>query len=158
MKNPNILNIIGKLSPVILLVSSLYLLINKKTIILFYIIGFVVNLILNVVLKITLQHPRPYENKKKFYLKLKNGNKMNFHEFGMPSGHAQSAFYSTIFIHYVFNNISITLFYLFFSLLSCFEKVINNEHSVFQISVGTIIGLLVGTVFYKFSLNKIKEK
>ena len=62
----NIIDNIGFLGPFILLISSIYLLKNKSTLLTYYIIGYILNIGLNIILKYLLKQPRPSEDLKLF--------------------------------------------------------------------------------------------
>ena len=164
----NLFNKIGSNGPIILNFLSIYLLWGKNNLLFYYIIGIFVNAILNLILKGIFQQPRPSEDYDKFNLALKNGkrfifkNGVPFDVFGMPSGHAQSALYSTVFIYLALQKTNILYLYLFFSLLIIIQRVVYNHHTVFQVIVGIFIGALFG--YFVFSLvekkikNRIREK
>ena len=101
-----IINLIGKYGPFILIVITLYLLRNRNNLFFYYIIGIFMNILLNLVLKGVILEPRPLQDHKLFNLAIKNGKRFIFkngiipHDIcGMPSGHAQSALFSTTFIY-----------------------------------------------------------
>ena len=164
----NLFNEIGGNGPFILNFLSIYLLWDKHNLLFYYIIGIFFNAILNLVLKGIFQQPRPSEDYDKFNLALKNGkrfifkNGIPFDIFGMPSGHAQSALYSTVFIYLALQKVNVLYLYLLFSLLIITHRVVYNHHTVFQVIVGAFIGALFGYfVFYlveKKIKNRIREK
>jgi membrane-associated phospholipid phosphatase len=78
--------------------------------------------------------------------------------FGMPSGHAQMAFYSTTFIYLSLKNLSILCGFLFISLLTISQRVVFNYHTPLQVLVGAIAGLLMGYLVYDMARNKIAAR
>ena len=125
----NILYQLGKYGPAILLILSWYLLWDNKNLLFFFTIGFFINIILNLFLKGIIQEPRPLYDIKEFYL-IKIHSKPFFYKdgipfnlFGMPSGHAQMAFFITIFMYLSLKNNKILYFYLIFSLLIFYQRV-----------------------------------
>jgi membrane-associated phospholipid phosphatase len=76
----------------------------------------------------------------------------------MPSGHAQSAFFSTIFIYLALKDIRITIGYLFIALLTIYQRVLFKEHSVIQVLAGAIVGILFGGFIYLMARQKIMGK
>lgn len=151
----NILSLIGNYGPLILFLLSSFLLRNTSNALFYYIIGFIFSIILNIILKLTFKQPRPRDNEDLFKLALNYSNKYNyilpFNIYGMPSGHAQSVMYSTIFIYLMFKNPKISIFYLLISLITIFQRVEDLHHTVFQVIIGFIIGLLVGYfIFYMY--------
>jgi membrane-associated phospholipid phosphatase len=67
----------------------------------------------------------------------------------MPSGHAQSAFYCAAFIFLSLKNWKITAFYLIFALLICYQRYIYKEHTLWQLFVGALVGLVMGFIAFK---------
>ena len=152
-----LINHIGNSGSIILLLFSIILLYNKPTTLFFYCLGFLINSLLNIFLKLAIKQPRPSENERLFYLKLNNGYNIEFNKYGMPSGHAQSVLYSLVFIYFASNyNKKITLLYLLISLITCYQREEYMYHTIFQVFIGIIIGLLVGYLFYMLSKHKIK--
>ncbi len=70
----------------------------------YYVYGFALNAILTLGLKGIFKQPRPSEDLKLFNLAIKDSKRFKFVDgypydiFGMPSGHASSVIYSTMFI------------------------------------------------------------
>jgi membrane-associated phospholipid phosphatase len=157
-----ILDYIGINAPLILFFLSVYLLFNKNNLLFFYIIGFFINIILNIVLKGIIKQPRPLDDEKIFNLAIKNNNKdifkdgIPFDVFGMPSGHAQSVLFSTIYIYLALKKINILLFYVLITLITMFQRIYNNYHSIAQVIVGDIVGALVAFFIFYISQQKIK--
>ncbi len=154
----------GKVGPIVLFFSSVYLLWNKNNLFYYYLFGFFLNSILNLVLKGIFKQPRPLDDPKLFNVALKHSNKFKFINgypydiFGMPSRHAESAFFSTIFIYLALKNIKITLIYFFISLLIIYQRVLFKNHSVLQVLVGALVGILFGSFIYYMARQKIIGK
>ena len=160
----NLFNEIGIYGPIILNFLSIYLLWDKHNLLFYYIIGIFFNAILNLILKGIFQQPRPSEDYDKFNLALKNGkrfifkNGVPFDVFGMPSGHAQSALYSTVFIYLALKKTNILYLYLLFSLLIIIQRVVYNHHTIFQVIVGILVGISFGYFVFSFAEKKIKNQ
>jgi len=160
----NILNYLGEFGPIILFFYSLYLLWNKQNLLFYYTIGFFSNSLLNIILKGIIQQPRPLEDEKLFNLALKNVNKeifkngIPFDIFGMPSGHAQAALFSTVFIYLALKKTNILLFYLLISVFTMVQRIYNNYHTLFQIIIGDIVGALFAWVVFHLSQQKLKGR
>jgi membrane-associated phospholipid phosphatase len=160
-----IIDIIGYFGPQILILFTIFLLFNKYTLLQIYLIGFVINSFLNFVLKGIIKQPRPSEDKHVFNVWLNNGMKGDrlwFDRFGMPSGHAQSVFYSTFFISFALQNTNINILYLIISLNTLYQRVKYKNHTVLQVIVGAIVGTIIGSLLYYYSQKilqgKLKEK
>jgi membrane-associated phospholipid phosphatase len=159
-----VFNYLGNFAPFILLLFSLYLLSNKQNLQFYYLVGLLINTILNLVLKGIIQQPRPFDDEKKFNLAVKNipetifKDGIPFNIFGMPSGHAQMALYSTVYIYLSLKNINVLLFYIFMSLIIIVQRVISKSHSIFQVVVGAFIGSFMGYTAFYFAETVIKGR
>jgi membrane-associated phospholipid phosphatase len=158
----NIIYEIGNYGPIILKLYSLYLLWGKDNLIAYYLIGSVINIILNLILKGLLQQPRPSEDPKQFALALKHGKRFIFKNgipydiFGMPSGHAQSCFFSTVFVFLSMKKYNLLFIYLLISLITIYQRVKYNYHTVWQVLIGAFIGMLFGYCMYFLLQQKLK--
>jgi membrane-associated phospholipid phosphatase len=159
----NLFNEVGTYSPIILGIFSLYLLWDKSNLLFYYSIGLFLNAILNLILKGIFKQPRPVEDNKKFNLALKYGerfifkNGIPFDIFGMPSGHAQSSLYSTMFIYLALQKWNIVYVYLFFALISMVQRVVYNYHTIFQVIVGAFVGAGFGYFMYSLAEKKLQN-
>jgi len=158
----NILYEIGEYGPIILIFLSWFLLRDNNNLLFYYTVGIFVNAIINLILKGIIQQPRPVfdskniklasmHTKEKFY-----ATGIPFDIFGMPSGHTQSTLFSTVFIYLSLKHNNITYLYLFITLLTCYQRIISNYHSLSQIIVGSIIGSSFGYFVYQLAREKIK--
>jgi membrane-associated phospholipid phosphatase len=152
---------IGQHGPFILLFISFYLFWNKPTIGFYYLVGFFINSILNTILKGIIQEPRPNDDKNKFNIALKNAKRplfkdtgMPFDIFGMPSGHTQSCFYSTIFVFLTLGKINILILYLLISFITIYQRVEYKFHTIMQ----TVVGAIVGSFFAYYLYYLVKQK
>lgn len=146
---------VGYLGPFILLISTTLLLKNKTTLLVYYTIGYVLNIGVNIVLKSLIQHPRPSEDLHIFNASIYQGKRIGFDAYGMPSGHAQSVFYSVGFIYFALGNPFITTIYLVLALNTCYQRVKYKNHTVLQVICGGIIGTIIGFTAYFLSSKKI---
>lgn len=154
----------GQMAPSILMITSLILLWNKQTLLYYYFFGFCFNIVINLLLKGLFKQPRPTEGHRLFQLALKHSqehkymNGIPFNVFGMPSGHAQTVFFSTIFIHFALKNKKITFVYFLISLITMYQRVEYKMHTVFQVIVGAIVGCLIGYLTYYISQRELIGK
>ena len=160
----SILNHLGSHGPFILIILSIYLLWDHKILLFYYVIGIFVNMILNIILKGIIQEPRPIFDDKKVSLAVTHAkrffyqNGVPFDLFGMPSGHAQSSFFSTIFIYLALRKMNITYIYLALTILTCIQRILSNYHSINQVIVGSFIGSLFAFFIYYLSEKKLQGK
>ncbi len=153
-----LVNSVGFISPLILILYSIRLLWDKQTLIVYYLVGLFCNTLLNYVLKGIIKQPRPSQNEKLINLALNNGRVFSYDIYGMPSGHAQSSLYSTIFIWLVFQNKNILILYLFLTLLTMYNRINTKSHTILQVIVGAIIGTIMGYFIFYIATKKIKGK
>ena len=158
------LDLVGEFGPFILFVITLFLLRHKNNLFSYYLYGFFLNAMLNLLLKAIVKQPRPLHDPSvlKARIDLNNTNRFVYvvpvDIFGMPSGHAQSALFSTCFVFLALRDIKISLFYLLVSILTIFQRVNNYFHSVTQVVAGAIIGILFGFSVYYLASSHIVGK
>ena len=159
-----ILDEIGEKGPLILMITSIFLLWSRKNQLIYCIIGTCANFLLNIFLKGVFQHPRPsdHTDTKLFQLALKNGQRFIFKNgipydiFGMPSGHAQACLFYTVFVFMCLRQYNILIVYLLISLLTAYQRVKHSHHTILQVFAGSIVGICVGYVTYILTNNNIK--
>jgi len=154
----------GKTGPIVLFFYSLLLLWNKNTLFNYYLCGSFLNFILNFILKGLIKEPRPFEDPKLFNVALKHSIRFKFINgypydiFGMPSNHTQSIFFSIIYIYLALKDVKIIIVYLFIALITMYQRVLFNDHTVLQVFAGAIAGTLFGGFIYYLSQQKIIGK
>jgi membrane-associated phospholipid phosphatase len=158
----------GKYGPFILFFSTVFLLWNKNNALIYYLVGFCLNSILNVFLKLLIRQPRPSDDKQKFDLALDKGRRFLFDSgipydvFGMPSGHSQSVAFTTVFVLMTIPNNAFRMFCVAIALITLWQRVQYNRHTIMQVTVGSMVGGLIA--YFMFYMNrkniagKIKEK
>lgn len=154
----------GGYAPILLILLSWYLLWDHKNLFFYYNIGLIANSILNIILKGLIQEPRPMFDNKKVNLITKHAkefffqNGIQFDIYGMPSGHAQMAFFTSIFIYLSLKHTNLLYLYLFITLLICYQRVKYEFHSIPQVIVGGIVGSGFAYFVYQLAREKIKGK
>lgn len=153
-----IIDILGYLGPYLLGIITMILLFFYKlyTLLIFYSIGYGLNTIINLILKGLIKQPRPTEDKHIFTLEKTTDKRISFDRYGMPSGHAQSVCYSTIFVWFALKNVWITLFYLFIVVASVTQRIKYKNHDWKQVIIGMIVGIIVGYIMFEISQKKLK--
>ena len=151
---------LGGYGPIILFFLSIILLYSRKEgkkLLWIYGIVSILNVVLNIVLKLMIQLPRPMseEDRKIFELAKDKGKIFPFNTYGMPSGHMQYCMFSLVFISYTLQSPWISLFYLIISIITMYHRVEYKYHTILQVIVGSIIGILVGYVTYLYSKRYI---
>jgi membrane-associated phospholipid phosphatase len=149
-----LLHVIAYLGPIILIAITILLLWKKETLLFYFILGVIINIALNFLLKGVFKEPRPTGNQQIIQLAINNGKRLGSQVYGMPSGHAQSAFYCAAFIFHSLNNWKITVLYVMMALFTCYQRYIYKEHTLWQLFVGALVGLVIGTVAFKGAKKK----
>lgn len=155
---------IGQFGPIILLLITIFLLRNKYNLLFYYVLFFIISGFLNLILKGILQQPRPSIDAKTFHLMMKNKERYIYKHgipydiFGMPSGHSQSALLSTIFVYLSLHDIKILILYLFVTLITLTQRVIDNHHTILQVIFGSLVGIVLGYVAYKMAQTNVEGK
>ena len=160
----NILYELGEYGPILLIILSWYFLWNNKNFFFYYNVGIFSNAIINIIFKGIIQEPRPLFDQNKINLLkthakhyfLQNG--IPFDIFGMPSGHAQASFFSTVFIYLSLKQKNLLYIFIPLSLLTCYQRVTLEYHSISQVIVGSIVGASFAYFVYNLAREKIKGK
>ena len=153
-----IIDYIGYYSPLILLVLSTLLLRNNCKYLKYFIYGYTGTNILNILLKLLIQQPRPTKDIKVLELAIKNGQRIGFDKYGMPSGHAQICGFCLAFIMLVFNEPYLTTAYLVIAIITMYQRYKYNNHTIMQLFVGFLLGLFTGVITYFLGNKAIKGK
>jgi membrane-associated phospholipid phosphatase len=151
-----IIDFIGFNGPVILFLASIIYLYVKNSYFTIYVVGFMFNSLINYILKGVFKQPRPIDDKHLFNLEKMYRSVLTFENYGMPSGHAQSVFYTTIFTYLAVENNVLLVSSLFISLLTIYQRVQSKQHFFLQTIVGAIIGSILGFTFYKYAKNQLQ--
>jgi len=152
-----IIDYIGSYSPIIMILVSGYKIYNKKTFFTYFYHGIIFTTILNILLKILFKEPRPNSNAKNIELALKYGEFVNPLDLGMPSGHMQNCFFILSYIFLVTRSYYLFIFNMILTIISMYQRFESNSHTLFQLFVGSLIGLTTGIFIYyfaEFMINK----
>ena len=152
----HIIDFIGFHGPGILFLASIIYLYVKNSYFTIYVIGFMFSGLINYILKGVFKQPRPIDDKHIFNLEKMYRNVLTFENYGMPSGHTQSAFYTTTFTYLALENEVLLAGSLFISLLTIYQRVQSKQHFLSQTIVGAIIGGVLGFTFYKYAKNQLQ--
>ena len=139
-----------------MLVVTLWLLRNKMNYLKFFFYGYVINIVVNSLLKWFIKEPRPVNDWKILQLGITHTKRIGFDKYGMPSGHAQSSLFSTMFIYLSFRKQNLLYAYLLMSLLTMIQRVVYKHHTILQVIMGAIVGCGFGYFVYFLAREKIK--
>ena len=146
---------IGYFSEIIIVIIVLSLLYKNIPIILFYLIGLFINIIINYFLKIWIHEKRPNQPIPFF---AKNHFNLKNSTYGMPSGHTENVFYSIVFLYMNFKKITIWIIIsILIGIITIFQRLKYNNHTLFQLLVGSIIGSIFAYIFYQIYFYFYKE-
>jgi membrane-associated phospholipid phosphatase len=149
---------LGVSGPYIIFIYALYILRNKNNYLSIYCIGFVINIIINLLLKAIIRQPRPSYNKPEINIIDALGKYPPFNVYGMPSGHAQLTAFTFFYLFLVTKNIQTVLITLLLIIITGYQRVLSMKHTILQVFVGTILGLLFGYFFYRYAQYLIKNR
>jgi dolichyldiphosphatase len=152
----NLFDYIGAYAPIILFMSSIFLLQNRINYLKIYIFGLILNSIFNIIIKNIIKEPRPAKNSRILEIAITNKQIVDLDKFGMPSGHAQNCGFNLAFITLVLNNSFITGLYLIVTFLTLWQRYKHSNHTTLQLIVGLIIGIGFGCLCYNVGNNWIK--
>jgi len=144
----SILDTLGFYGPIIMFLFVVIAIRKQTPFFISYISGFFVNVYLNKLLKVLIREHRPKDSKN--FTELDKYE--NEEQFGMPSGHAQTIFYSIFFYFYLTQNWYILVGSLFLGILTLYQRWKYNNHTINQLLIGSLIGLLFA--FFVFYLTK----
>jgi membrane-associated phospholipid phosphatase len=135
---------IGLLAPIILFILTLLFLRNNIYYLLFFVFGTVLNNIINILLKFIIKEPRPTKDKTIIEIGVANGERISFDKYGMPSGHAQNCGFVLAYTTPILQNPLLTSIFILISFVSLFQRYLYNNHSILQLIIGLLIGIVVG--------------
>ena len=140
---------IGYYGPMILCGGHVYVLRNQFLYLFSYLAFFCMNVYLNTWLKTVIREPRP-ENQKNYNLmdELTTVKSTYGQQYGMPSGHTQSLFYSISFAYLVTKSIPLFIGSLCIAAITVFQRLKYKKHTFAQIIMGAVFGTLFGTITF----------
>jgi len=146
----HILDDIGFFGPMILFTVSIVLLWCHTKYLNVYFIFFIVNSLLNKVLKQFIKEPRPVKMSEQIIYKNYEST-VGSSIYGMPSAHAQSVLFSTIYTYLVTKSEQYLIGGLFISMLTLVQRYRFKRHSIKQLIVGSLLG--VGVAFLGYNVS-----
>lgn len=145
------LDSIGFYGPVILAITNIYYLFYRKTYLYAYILFLIINSFINRILKEIIREPRP--NNQRFMI-FENKDDI----YGMPSGHAQSIFYSTTFLYLTTASYYLLIISLFVCALTIYQRFHFRRHTLKQLFIGSLVGIGIGSFIYQITKYYISTK
>jgi hypothetical protein len=147
------IELIGFIGPLLVACMAIYGLWGSHKYLLTYVCFFLVNMIVNKWIKLWVRHPRPTGGKS-----ILGEVYTGADEYGMPSAHAQSVFYSTIFLYLAKGDIAWLLSGLGIGLLTIYQRWLYRRHTIAQLFVGVLCGCIVAYIGNLAANRWITEK
>ena len=105
--------------------------------------------LINVAIKNYYKAPRPNSRGLPLKEKVTLKNFMTIHRnFGMPSGHAQAMWSQLVFIALYFRSPLLTTIAALQTALTLAQRFLTGEHSLLQLTAGSLLGIGIGLIFY----------
>lgn len=139
---------------------GLFTLRNNLLIYFLYFTGLCLSSILNLLFKKIIKIRRPIIDKHLFDLCLKNKedyvyrNDKKYHIYGMPSGHSQICGYAFTYFTLLLQDYVTSIFYLIITLITMYQRVKYQHHTILQVFIGVSIGCLLGFGMYYYTRKK----
>jgi membrane-associated phospholipid phosphatase len=153
-----IIDEIGNQGPLItFIITSFYLLPQKKYLIAYLVFSFV-NHYSNPVLKILFKEPRPNTRIIKDPDLDEQIKDLGNDKYGMPSYHAQTTFFSTAFLYLVQKNPYVLLLEFTICCITWYQRIKYGRHFARQLLAGSIIGSLMAYVSYYLTKHYLRTQ
>ena len=137
-----IIDMIGFFGPHIILLIGIIILWKQSKYFYGYLLFFIINTFINKLIKQVVREPRPKDGKN-----IMDFEKTTYHgveEYGMPSGHAQSCFYSLTYLYLVKENPIWLIINVFIASLTIYQRWSYHRHTAKQLMVGSVVGIFIG--------------
>jgi membrane-associated phospholipid phosphatase len=133
-----VIDFIGYYGPIIMFSITFYFLLNRIPYLVVFIFGSIANTILNKVLKNVFREPRP-KGQLPF---IDQDHLIGVEQYGLPSGHAQSVFFSLAFLFFANGPQAVLYCMVLLSFLTLYQRWKYRRHSVKQLAVGSLTGII----------------
>jgi len=117
-----------------------------------YFIFIFINEYLNRILKSIIREDRPHGYDKVVEV---DNIYSGAHVYGMPSGHSQSVFFSTAYLWLVIESVPLLLIQLFICGVTVYQRWKYKKHTISQLAVGGVIGILFANNVYYLIKKRI---
>jgi membrane-associated phospholipid phosphatase len=148
----NIIDKIGFFGPVIIFLISIYNLWNQQKYLISYLVFSFCNTIVNKILKVIIQQKRPNDS-----IKIMDESYEGIERYGMPSGHAQSSFFSIAFLYFVKGSPIWLIIELFIAALTVYQRWKYRQHTIEQLIIGSILGICFAYLSYYITKQWLTE-
>jgi membrane-associated phospholipid phosphatase len=151
---------IGYYGPIILLTALILIIIKTQITNLTTVTNHILYIILmntfaaelNGVLKNIIKQPRPKKS-----IKINRQDVRHSKSYGMPSGHAQLVVTNLVYLSLFAKNNIITGISSCIALLTLYQRYVFRMHTLSQLACGSIVGYLIGYIFFRAYLCIFKN-
>ena len=145
------LDMIGFFGPIILLMLNIWQLCGNGIYSTISLVVFFINMCINKILKVWIREPRPSGGQSMITSEDYGG----IEQYGMPSAHSQSAFCSVTFLYLVKHSVISLIGGLSIASLTLYQRWKYRRHSIEQLGVGAMVGILVAYISYTLTTKII---
>lgn len=154
---------------------------EEGTLLGYYWVGMVINTMINLVLKGWMRMPRPGESEKMWELWMREGKRVGWDRFGMPSGHGQMIGYTWGMMYEPWKRgwmrrrsegkgkgnwkkeekmegRWMVWMVVLIGMITMIERVVDRQHTAMQVIVGWIVGIIWGKVVFGWWEESIRKK
>jgi hypothetical protein len=136
MKEIDFVYKIGFMGPILLIFVTIYSLWNQQKYLYTYLVFSIGSTIVNKILKNIIKQDRPSNSKK-----IMNESYTGSEIYGMPSGHAQSTFFSISFLYFAIGSRQWMLLELVIAALVIYQRWKYRQHTLEQLFAGSLLGI-----------------
>ena len=136
---------LGYYGPLIMLLSTTSCLWARSEHLIIYLSFFALNMLINNIAKKYFRESRP--NSRLYFNDSEKSHSKS--TYGMPSGHAQSIAFSITFLYLATRSYPIQVGSALLALLTMYQRVKFNSHTVQQVAVGCILGSIIGMISFR---------
>ena len=147
-----IFDTIGFVGPFILLLIGIWQLWGNPGFWCAYLVITIVNSSVNKIVKCIVKQPRPLDGES-----IMDEGYNGCEIYGMPSGHSQSVFSSLTFLYLVKESPAWLFIGLFIAGLTVYQRFKYRRHTIEQLVVGAIVGILIAYIGYYATKKYLQE-
>ena len=145
---------IGNAGPILILLINIHTFLYRKQYLYVYLISIVFNSFLNSSLKYICRIPRQSDQIP--FSKHENFDGVN--AYGMPSGHAQSVFFSTMFLYLGQADSYSRILAAFICCLTLIQRYKYRRHTAYELVIGSFIGMCLAYAIFNTTSHCLKTR
>lgn len=142
----NIFDKLGYYGPMIMIAANIYELRNRIFHVFLFIVYIFINIGINKQLKLWIRQPRPSQYNNIIEIDHDWVEYDGAEKYGMPSGHSMLMFFSWMYLWWNTQNVYYFIFGAFLTFLTLYQRWKYKKHTVEQLVVGGILGVLLSFV------------